>query len=46
MAKTKEQKQREALERARAAKWENSRAKRLGTKTREQWEEMNKALCQ
>ena len=36
--KTKQRKREEALERARHYTWENSRAKRLGTKTREEWE--------
>lgn len=38
MAKTKEQKQREAMERLANAKWENSKACRTGSMTKEQWE--------
>ena len=36
--KTKQKKREEALERAKHYKWENSRAKRKGTMTKEQWE--------
>ena len=35
--KTKEQKRKEAEERAKAATWGNSKAKRLGTATKEEW---------
>ncbi len=43
--KSKQQKQKEALERAKKYKWNNSRAKRKGTATQEQWEErLNKLL--
>lgn len=38
MAKTKEQKRQEAVARAKDYKWENSKAKRTGSMTREQWE--------
>ena len=37
--KSKDQKRKEALERLRSTAWEKSRAKRLGTKTKEAWEE-------
>ncbi len=36
--KTKEQKQKEALERAKSYNWDNSKAKRKGTMTQEEWE--------
>ena len=36
--KSKQQKRDEALARAEKYTWKNSRAKRLGTKTQEQWE--------
>ena len=41
MAKTKSQKRQEALERAKDYTWERSKAKRLGTLTKEQWLERN-----
>jgi len=37
--KSKELKRREAIKRLKNSMWENSKAKRLGTKTQEQWEE-------
>lgn len=38
------QKRNEALQRAKSYTWERSRAKRLGTKTREQWEKAHAEL--
>lgn len=40
--KSKQQKREEALERAKHYTWENSKAKRKGTMTKEQWEEKYK----
>jgi len=40
--KTKSEKREEALERLKNSSWENSKAKRLGTKTKEEWEEVKK----
>lgn len=41
--RTKAEKRREAVERMRAARWEDSKACRKGTKTEEQWREWRNA---
>jgi hypothetical protein len=43
MKRTKDERRAEALERLRASSYDNSRAKRLGTKTREEWQQSKEA---
>lgn len=44
--KSKSQKRTEAKVRLEASTWENSKAKRLGTKTQEQWQKYKESLLE